>query len=173
MLNVGNSILSADCISTQAIQVNAPVTGDGTSASPIGVNAGSQPTYTTLWSTNSPFNNMYSFTLSDSIDNYDEYIVYGSANRDNLQWIDCQNRYVVKPGTINMGGSTYFGKWSNTNTYVLMNGTEMWISGTSGYVTSSYFFGQNNNTTAWGYGVYTAARTVDVHPYKIVGVKYQ
>jgi len=38
--------------------------------------------YTTLWETDTPFKNMYSITLSDSIDNYDEYIVYGSANRD-------------------------------------------------------------------------------------------
>lgn len=128
-------------------------------------------TYTTLWETNSPFNNMYSITLNDSIDNYDEYIVYGSANRDSQVWLDTQNRYTVTPGKVNQGGCFYAGRWNTGSTYVLLNGTEMWLSGTSGYVSSSYFYGQNNGATTWSVGTYNTARNVDLHPYKIVGIK--
>lgn len=125
--------------------------------------------YTTLWETDTPFKNLYSITLSDSIDNYDEYIVYGSGNRGNL-YLDTQNRYFVSHNGINQGGSYYAGRWSNTDTYLLLNGTEMWLSGTSGYISSSYFIGEGNNTTAWAQGI-NNNRVNDVHPYKIVGIK--
>ena len=127
--------------------------------------------YTTLWETTTPFNNLYSIELNDSLDNYDEYIVYGSANRDSSRYIDVQNRYVVTHDKINRGGSFYAGRWSDGSTFILVNGTDMWLSGTSGYISSSYFIGQNNNTTAWARGLYSTGRNVDVHPYKIVGVK--
>jgi len=130
------------------------------------------PTYTyrTLWETTTPFKNSYSITLSDSIFNYDEYIVYGSAVRTGQIGIDVSNRYVVVPNKINLGGAYYAGKWDSGSTFILLNGTELWLSGTSGYVQSSYFIGQGNNTTAWAQGTYTG-RLNDVHPYKIVGVK--
>jgi hypothetical protein len=137
----------------------------------VGFENGPTYTYTTLWETNSPFKNMYSITLNDSIDNYDEYIVYGSANRDNQFWLDTQNRYVVSPGKVNQGGCFYAGRWNTDSTYILLNGTEMWLSGTSGYVNSSYFYGQGNNVTTWAQGTYNTARHVDLHPYKIVGIK--
>ena len=130
------------------------------------------PTYTyrTLWVTNTPFRNLYSITLNDSIDNYDEYIVYGSAKRTDLV-VDTQTRYVVVPNQVNQGGCLYAGRWSTGSTYILINGTEMRLSGKSGYVDSSYFFGQTNNNTTWTQAVYSTARADDLHPYKIVGVK--
>lgn len=137
----------------------------------VGFENGPTYTYTTLWETNSPFNNMYSITLNDSIDNYDEYIVYGSANRDSQLWLDTQNRYTVHRGAVNQGGCFYAGAWNTGNTYVLLNGTDMWLEGTSGYVSSSYFMGQNNGSTTFCNGTYSTARNVDLHPYKIVGVK--
>lgn len=173
-LNVNNLALSASVVpSSNAVSVSSPITGDGTSASPLGINVGVQPTYTVLWHTDSPFANMYSFTMSQSIDNFDELIVYGSANRDNAFWIDCENRYVVDPGKINMCCSYYNGTWGTSDTsHILCNGTQVWLSGTSGRVTSSYYMGQTNNSTAWCGRKSTTARVQDVHPYKIVGVKY-
>lgn len=173
-LNVNNLALSASVIAPQAITVEAPLTGDGTSANPIGISAGVQPTYTVLWHTNSPFANMYSFTLNQSIDNFDELIVKGSASRDSSKWfINCENRYVVDPGKINMCCSYYNGAWSTaSNAHILCNGTQVWISGNSGRVTSSYFMGQNAGSTAWCGSKMTGARVEDVHPYEIVGVKY-
>lgn len=127
--------------------------------------------YKELWSTTNPFRNSYSITLSDSLYNYDEYIVYGSASRTpGPLGLDVSNRYVVVPDKVNFGGCYYAGRWSTDSTFILINGTEMWLSGTSGYVQSSYFIGQGNNTTAWGQGTYTG-RQFDVHPYRIVGVK--
>lgn len=130
------------------------------------------PTYTyrTLWETNTPFRNLYSITLNDSIDNYDELIVYGSADRNTFK-LNTENKYVVVPSSINMCGCYYAGRWDTNSTFLLINGTEMRLSGNSGYVDSSYFFGQGNNTTAWNQGVYNTARSSDLHPYKIVGVK--
>lgn len=173
-LKLDNLALSASVVpSSEAIEVISPMTGNGTPESPIGIQVGVQPTYTTLWETNSPFANMYSFTMSQSIDNFDELIVYGSANRDNAFWIDCENRYVVDPGKINMCCSYYNGTWGMSDTsHILCNGTQVWLSGTSGRVTSSYYMGQNNNSTAWCGWKSTTARVQDVHPYKIVGVKY-
>lgn len=126
--------------------------------------------YTTLWETNEPFKNLYSITLSDSIENYDEYIVYGSANRANQFYLDTQNRYVVNHTGVNQGGCFYAGRWNTASTYILINGTEMWLNGTSGYIQSSYFVGQNDNSTNFCDGVYIN-REEDLHPYKIVGAK--
>ena len=47
----------------------------------------------------------------------------------------------------------------------------MWLNGTSGYITSSYFMGQNNGATTFCDGTYNTARNDDLHPYKIVGIK--
>lgn len=129
------------------------------------------PTYFTLWETNDPWHNMSAITLNDDLNYYDEYIVYGSANRDNQCNVSTENRYEVNKTAINQGGSYYCGQWNTGSTYFLMNGTELYLSGTSGYIHSSYFMGQNNGSTAWSNGVYNTARQVDVHPYKIVGVK--
>lgn len=137
----------------------------------VGFKRGPTYTYTTLWETDTPFNNMYSITLSDSIDNYDEYIVYGSANRDEQFWLDTQNRYTVNHTGVNQGGCFYAGRWSTGSTFILINGTDMWLDGTSGYITSSYFIGQNNGATTFCDGTYNTGRNVDLHPYKIVGVK--
>ncbi|MBO7714112.1 MAG: hypothetical protein J6S85_11110 [Methanobrevibacter sp.] len=126
--------------------------------------------YITLWETNEPFKNLYSITLTDSIENYDEYIVYGSANRTNQFYLDTQNRYVVNHTGVNQGGCFYAGRWSTASTYILINGTEMWLNGTSGYIQSSFFVGQNDNSTNFCDGVYIN-REEDLHPYKIVGVK--
>lgn len=127
--------------------------------------------YKELWHADSAFRNMYSITLNDSIDNYDEYIVYGSAMRAGGMGLNTRNRYVVVSGSANMCGCYYAGKWDLNSTFILVNGTEMTLSGTSGYIGSSYFFGQNNNSTAWVETTYNTARTSDLHPYKIVGVK--
>ena len=137
----------------------------------VSFQAGPTFQYTTLWETSNPFKNMYSITLNDSLYNYDQYIVYGSAIRDSQLWLNTQNRYVVTQNKVNRGGCYYAGKWSDGLTYLLMNGTDMWLSGTSGYITSSYFFGQDNGSTAFCKGCYNTARNVDLHPYKIVGVK--
>ena len=126
--------------------------------------------YRTLWETNTPFRNLYSITLNDSIDNYDELIVYGSANRNTFT-LKTENKYAVVPNTINQCGCYYAGRWDTASTYLLLNGTEMRLSGKSGYVDSSYFLGQSNNSTTWSQAVYNTARSSDLHPYKIVGVK--
>lgn len=172
-LKLDNLTISASVVpSSNAINVSSPITGDGTSASPLGMSVGAQPTYTVLWHTDSPFANMYSFTLSQSIDNFDEFIIYGSASRGGFN-LNVENRYVVDPGKINMCCNYYIGRWGDAaNTFYLCNGTQVWISGTSGRVTSSYFMGQNAGSTAWCGSKMTTARTDDVHPYEIVGVKY-
>lgn len=129
--------------------------------------------YTILWETSNPFQNMYSITLNDSIDNYDALIVYGSANRDNTNFINCENEYVVDKNAINFCNSFYNGCWSvAANSLILCNGTQLLLSGTSGRVTSSYYMGQKAGTTAWCGWKSTGARVQDVHPYKIVGEKY-
>lgn len=173
-LKLDNLAVEASVVpSSNAVSVSSPITGDGTSASPLGIDVGTQPSYTVLWHTDSPFANMYSFTLSQSIDNFDELIVKGSANRDDTHFINCENRYVVDPGKINMCCSYYNGTWSTANdTHILCNGTQVWISGTSGRVTSSFFMGQTNASTAWCGWKSTGARVQDIHPYEIVGVKY-
>lgn len=136
-------------------------------------NSGPYFEYTTLWETDTPFNNMYSITLSDSIDNYDELIVYGSANRDNDYFINCENEYAVDKNAINFCNSFYNGCWSTAaNSHILCNGTQLLLSGTSGRITSSYYMGQNAGATAWCGWKSTGARVQDVHPYKIVGAKY-
>ena len=139
----------------------------------VGFENGPTYTYTTLCETDTPFKNMYSITLNDSIDNYDELIIYGSANRDNTHFINCENEYVVDKSAINFCNSFYNGSWSiEANSHILCNGTQLLLSGTSGRITSSYYMGQNAGATSWCGWKSTGARVQDVHPYKIVGAKY-
>ena len=127
--------------------------------------------YKELWHTDSAFRNMYSITLNDSIDNYDEYIVYGSAIRDDVYPLNTETRHVVVKNAINQGGCWYAGMWSTIYQYELANGTEMWLSGNSGYVGSSYYGGIHYTSSIWAQGVSTAGRVNDLHPYRIVGLK--
>lgn len=157
------------------VNVNYPLSGDGTQSSPITGPENlrnSQPTLTTLWETDTPFRNLYSIQLSDSIDNYDEIWYYGTANRGTNVSVNCVSEYPVYKGAINQGGPYYCGQWETTNYYFLSNGTQMFLSGTSGYIEASYYWGMQNAGTAFEANRYTSPRGADVHPYKIVGVKY-
>lgn len=131
-----------------------------------------KPTYTVLWETDTPFKNQYSIELNDSIDNYDEIICYGSANRGGNDRVNVKSTYPVISGTINLVGPYTLNTWQSTNYYMLNNGTQMYLSGASGYIDVSYYWGMQNGGTAFEANRYTTARNADVHPYKIVGVKH-
>jgi hypothetical protein len=79
--------------------------------------------------------------------------------------------YPVISGQLNLGGPFFFGNWGATDTFVLCNGTQVFLSGTSGFVASSYYWGKNAGSTAYAASLVTN-RTNDVRPYMIVGVKY-
>lgn len=132
-----------------------------------------KPTYTVLWETDTPFKNQYSIELNDNIDNYDEIICYGSANRGGNDRVNVKSTYPVISGTIHLVGPYTLNTWQSTNYYMLNNGTQMYLSGTSGYIDVSYYWGMQNGGTAFEANRYTTARNADVHPYKIVGVKHK
>ena len=124
-----------------------------------------------LWESTGMVNNHTTLNLSDSIDNYDEIRYYGSALREGTTYTNVITEYPVVPGEINLGGPYSFGLW-DSSLFVLNNGTQCWLSGNSGYINSSYYWGQNNSTTTtYGAASYNN-RANDVRPYKIVGVKY-
>lgn len=128
-------------------------------------------TYTILWETDTPFKNQYTISLNDSIDNYDEVICYGSANRGGNDRVNVKTTYPVISGTVQLVGPYTLNTWQNTNAYMLNNGTQMYLSGTSGFIDVSYYWGMQNGGTGFEANRYTTARNADVHPYKIVGVK--
>ena len=172
MLRFDGKTVSADVIASQPVTVSAPLTGNGTSAQPIGFSGAVSPSYTVLWQNANPVANVYNISLSDSINNYDELIVYGSANRDGLFTIKTVNRYDVDKGKINFADCYTHGAWNtDANTHILTNGTNVWLSGNSGTVRSSYFMGQNAGAVSW-VGWRGTGRADDIHPYKIVGVKW-
>ena len=172
MLRFDGKTVSADVTASQPVTVSAPLTGNGTSAQPIGFSGAVSPSYTVLWQTANPVANVYNISLNDSIDNYDELVVYGSANRDNLFTIKTVNRYEVDKGKINFADCYTHGAWiAAADTWILSNGTNVWLSGNSGAVKSSYFMGQTRGSVSWD-GWKGTNRAVDVHPYKIVGVKW-
>lgn len=127
------------------------------------------PKRTVLWSASSVAPNNTSITLSDSIDNYDELVYYGSAYRTWM--VAVKNEYPVRPGVINGGGPFHFGRWGAGDNYLLANGTQMYLSGTSGQIVSSYYWGKTNGNTGF-IGALVANRSNDVRPYKIEGLKY-
>ena len=129
------------------------------------------PKHTVLWSASSQVANQSTIALSDSIDNYDEIIYYGSASRGTNFAVSVKTEYPVLQGVINCGGPFYWGKWSTGDTYILSNGTQVYLSGNSGGVYSSYFWGKNNGGTGFT-GSIINNRSSDVRPYKIEGVKY-
>lgn len=128
-------------------------------------------TYTVLWETDTPFKNQYTISLNDSIDNYDEIICYGSANRGGNDRVNVKTTYPVVSGCINLGGPYTLNTWQSTNHYMLNNGTQVYLSGNSGFIDVSYYWGMQNGGTGFEANRYTTARNADVHPYKIVGVK--
>lgn len=128
-------------------------------------------TYTVLWETDTPFKNQYTISLNDSIDNYDEIICYGSANRGGNDRVNVKTTYPVISGTIHLVGPYTLNTWQSTNYYMLNNGTQVYLSGNSGFIDVSYYWGMQNGGTSFEANRYTTARNSDVHPYKIVGVK--
>lgn len=172
MLRFDGKTVSADVTALQPVTVSAPLTGNGTSAQPIGFSGAVKPSYTVLWQTANPVANVYNISLNDSIENYDEFIVYGSANRDDQFTIKTVNRYEVDKGRINFADCYTHGAWNTAaNTHILTNGTNIWLSGNSGSVRGSYFLGQNVGAVSF-VGWRGNNRAVDIHPYKIVGVKW-
>lgn len=129
------------------------------------------PQRTVLWSASAVTNNNTSLTLTDSIYNYDEIVYYGSATRGGSYAVSVKTEYPVLPG-INCGGTFYCGRWGAGDTYLLTNGTQVFLSGNSGYVHSSFFWGKNNGSTAFTGALRTTNYYGDARPYKIVGVKY-
>lgn len=128
-----------------------------------------EPERTVLWSADSVQPNNTSIELNDSIDNYDELIYYGSATRTYCPCV--MTYYPVVSGQLNLGGPFFYGVWTTGASYDLCNGTQMFLSGNSGFVGSSYYWGKQNNGTAYEAALVNN-RTSDVRPYKIVGVKY-
>ena len=127
---------------------------------------------TVLWENNSPAPNNSSITLNDSIDNYDEIEYYGSGARNALNTPCVITNYPVISGVLNLGGPEFIGKWGSGDTWILSNGTQCFLSGNSGYIASSYFFGRNNGATGYAASLVNN-RVDDVRPYKIVGIKYK
>ena len=124
---------------------------------------------TVLWSADAVQPNNTSIELIDSIDNYDELIYFGSGTRTYTPCV--MTEYPVISGQLNLGGPFFFGNWGATDTFVLCNGTQVFLSGTSGFVASSYYWGKNAGSTAYAAALVTN-RVNDVRPYMIVGVKY-
>lgn len=132
-----------------------------------------EPIRKILWSAASQQASNSTITLNDSIDNYDEIIYYGSGTKNDRT--PCvATEYPVIPGVLNLGGPFFVGKWgsADSDTFILCNGTQVFLSGNSGYVASSFYMGKNNGSTAWAASL-LANRTNDVRPYRIVGVKYK
>lgn len=128
-----------------------------------------EPERTVLWSADSVQPNNTSIELNDSIDNYDELIYYGSGTRTYCPCV--MTYYPVVSGQLNLGGPFFYGIWTTGASYDLCNGTQMFLSGNSGFVGSSYYWGKQNNGTAYEAALVNN-RTSDVRPYKIVGLKY-
>lgn len=128
-----------------------------------------EPDKTVLWSADSQALAHTDIVLNDSVDNYDEILIYGSANNTYPRLTISE--YPIIPGKMMIGGPTYYGKWATGDNFILVNGTRMGWSGNSARVISSFFYGKNNGSTAWA-GSYQQNRDSDVRPYKIVGLKY-
>lgn len=130
------------------------------------------PERTVLWSAASVSPNNTSITLNDSIDNYDEIVYYGSASRSVGHIVSVKTEYPVRPGLINGGGPFYCGRWGTGDQYLLTNGTQMYLSGNSGAIYSSFYWGKANTGTGFVGALRTSNYYGDVRPYKIVGLKY-
>lgn len=128
-----------------------------------------EPERTVLWSAESVQPNNTSIVLNDSIDNYDELIYLGSGTRTYCPCV--MTEYPVISGVLNLGGPFFFGNWGATDGFVLCNGTQVFVSGNSGFVGSSYYWGKNNSNTAYAASL-VVNRSLDVRPYQIIGLKY-
>lgn len=172
LLKLGEVAISAAPLTSYPVSVNFPLSGDGTPSNPISLLGYNSPLYVELWSATTAFKNNYSITLNDTINNYDEIRIYGSANRGSNYFVKTYNDYPVQSAGTMLAGVYFMGQWTTLTSHLIVNGTEIMLSGNSGYVGNSYFFGMNSNATAYAAGRYTTARNEDLHPYRIVGVKY-
>lgn len=127
---------------------------------------------TLLWSSNGMAQNYTPITLNQNIESFDEIHYYGSALRMGNTYINNVTEYPVVPNRINLGGPYVVGMWDNS-LFLLNNGTQCWLSGTSGYINSSYFWGQDNNSATDYIGALINNRYQDLRPYKIVGINYE
>lgn len=99
-----------------------------------------EPERTVLWSAASVSPNNTSITLNDSIFNYDEVAYYGSGTRSTNLVVSVKTEYPVVPGVVQGGGPFYCGRWGSGDNFILNNGTQVFLSGNSGGVYSSFYW---------------------------------
>lgn len=179
MLRFDGNTVSADVTASQPVTVSAPLTGNGTSAQPIGFSAAS-PSYTgiyqhtdkrvLLWSaTGNPYNT--NITLAEPITNFEEIMIYSSGGEAVSRGVHlAKNLYVADTGLMGCRAWGY-SPWAVDYLCNYILGADILLSGNSGHIGSASFCGNATGSTTWAAGKWTGTQaTRMLMPYKIFGM---
>lgn len=151
------------------------ISGDGTSASPLGYSGGVEHVdpRTLLWETSG---NMYNqnFRLSEPATHYDKLMIYSSG----AEYVDRGvnlGKNVYKTQNSRMGcDACGYSPWRIDFSANYMLGCDIKIEGDSGHVGSAYYIGIGSNTNTYAAGKWIDANAPKMlQPYKIYGLDHK
>lgn len=129
------------------------------------------PVSSVLWESSNQTANNYSITLSESIYNFKRVAIYGSGHRDQNAFACSLREFEVpEPGEPIVASVFALDGWNTAQTFALANGTNMNLSGTSGFVGDSWYFGMTTGATPTFAAMRRLNDPSDIRPYKIVGI---
>lgn len=124
---------------------------------------------TLIWSATENVYNK-SITLSEPLTHFEEYEIYASGMENATAGVHvAKTSFNTTENKVNGCDSWGYSPWTTTYNYIL--GSNIKISGSSGFVGSSYYMGQGSNTTAYAAGKWVNADAPKMlQPFKIFGL---
>ena len=154
------------------INVDTGLTGNGTSENPLQYTGEIQHSdkRSLLWeSTGNDYNT--NIELSETIQHFDKVMIYGSGleNYDTMHL--SKNVYTVQPGLINGCDVWCYSPWTTSFQANYILGADLKLSGNSGHIGSSYYWGIGSKNATWAAGKWTGTEAPKMlMPWKIFGI---
>lgn len=154
------------------VTVGANLSGTGTTESPVGYTGNIQHSdkRELLWeSTGNDYNT--NIELSETIHHFDKVMIYGSG-LENLDTMHVsKNVYTVQQNLINGCDAWGYSPWTTGFQANYILGADIKLSGNSGHIGSSYYWGIGSKNATWAAGKWTGTDAPKMlMPWKIFGL---
>ena len=154
------------------ITVGANLSGTGTTESPVGYTGDIQHSdkRELLWeSTGNDYNT--NIELSETIHHFDKLMIYGSGLESYDTMHLSKNVYTVQPNLINGCDVWGYSPWTTAFQANYILGADLKLSGNSGHIGSSYYWGIGSKNATWAADKWTGTEAPKMlMPWKIFGL---
>ena len=154
------------------VNVDTGLTGNGTSENPLQYTGEIQHSdkRSLLWeSTANDYNT--NIQLSEPITHFDKVMIYGSGLEAADTMHLSKNVYTVQPNLINGCDVWCYSPWTTSFQANYILGADLKLSGNSGHIGSSYYWGIGSKNNTWAAGKWTGTEAPKMlMPWKIFGL---